>query len=262
MSDVTFIQVGDLANGFEHASHLVSRSDELAGRTFKLYFKEKQPMRLALLPGELLHFNSYEYLSYRCTSIRESIYFIDFLDPDNPRGTITIILDVSLNLVTLIYGQLPTADQVSVSAFSRIKQNVSLTDVDVCILFGTAKILTTDDQLHHFTDELIGYRNQYIYSSTEKYEHIYLNENFYAWHCIEGVEKGLADVDRCHYIKISEKLYLFIWREKIVPTLGVILIDMKLLRTDGKILGYQEEDFKALTNFQVGSYAKILHSIV
>ncbi|MCS6036118.1 hypothetical protein LNQ52_01035 [Klebsiella pneumoniae subsp. pneumoniae] len=34
------------------------------------------------------------------------------------------------------------------------------------------------------------------------------------------MEKGLADVDRCHYVQVAEDLYLFVWREKIIPTLG------------------------------------------
>ena len=38
--------------------------------------------------------------------------------------------------------------------------------------------------------------------------------------CLDGVEKGLADVDRCHYVQVAEDLYLFVWREKIIPTLG------------------------------------------
>ncbi|MFB4109944.1 MoaF C-terminal domain-containing protein, partial [Klebsiella pneumoniae] len=51
----------------------------------------------------------------------------------------------------------------------------------------------------------------------------------------------------------------FVWREKIIPTLGVILIDLQLMRTDGKIMGYQGSDFGALSNFPVGASAKILN---
>ncbi|SPX56212.1 MoaF protein [Klebsiella pneumoniae] len=61
-----------------------------------------------------------------------------------------------------------------------------------------------------FTTALVGMRNQYTYSPTERYEHIYLNDNFYAWQCLDGVEKGLADVDRCHYVQVAEDLYLFV----------------------------------------------------
>ena len=74
------------------------------------------------------------------------------------------------------------------------------------------------------------------------------------------MEKGLADVDRCHYVKVAEQLYLFVWREKIIPTLGVVMIDLQGMRTDGKILGYQGSDFSALSNFAVGAHAQVLNT--
>ncbi|HJU49405.1 MAG TPA: MoaF C-terminal domain-containing protein, partial [Pseudogulbenkiania sp.] len=78
--------------------------------------------------------------------------------------------------------------------------------------------------------------------------------------CLDGVEKGLADVDRCHYFKIDRNLYLFVWREKIIPTLGVVMIDLDHLKTDGKILGYQGSNFTELSNFPVGALAQVLNT--
>lgn len=138
-----------------------------------------------------------------------------------------------------------------------MERGLPLTAVETRFVFAR-----TDAQpgpLPGFTDALVGMRNQYTYSPTERYEHIYLNDNFYARQCLDGVEKGLADVDRCHYVQVAEDLYLFVWREKIIPTLGVILIDLQQMRTDGKIMGYQGSDFGALSNFPVGASAKILN---
>ncbi len=84
----------------------------------------------------------------------------------------------------------------------------------------------------------------------------------YAWQCLQGVEGGLADVDRCHYFKMADELYLFVWREKVVPTLGVVLIDLAQRKTDGKIFGYQGGDFGTLSNFQIGAYAQVLNETV
>ena len=81
---------------------------------------------------------------------------------------------------------------------------------------------------------------EYTYSPTERYEHIYLNEEFYTWHCLLGSEKGLADTDRCHYLKLGDDLYLFVWREKIVPTLGAVVVDFQAMRTMGKIFGHAQ----------------------
>jgi hypothetical protein len=58
---------------------------------------------------------------------------------------------------------------------------------------------------HERTGNLVGERIEWVYSSKDAYEHIYLNENTYCWHCIAGNEKGLADTDRCLQCAPTEK---------------------------------------------------------
>ncbi len=116
---------------------------------------------------------------------------------------------------------------------------------------------------HGPTAELVGRRVEYTYSSTERYEHIYLNEDFYTWHCLLGSEKGLADTDRCHYLKLEDDLYLFVWREKIIPTLGAVVVDFQAMRTMGKIFGHApggaEGTAAGVANFPVGAWARLLN---
>ena len=111
---------------------------------------------------------------------------------------------------------------------------------------------------HRPTTDLIGRRVEYTYSSTERYEHIYLNEDFYTWHCLMGSEKGLADTDRCHYLKLGDELYLFVWREKIIPTLGAVVADFSAMRTMGKIFGHAQ-DGSGVVDFPVGARARLLN---
>jgi hypothetical protein len=102
---------------------------------------------------------------------------------------------------------------------------------------------------------------EYTYSPTERYEHIYLNERFYTWHCLLGSEKGLADTDRCHYLKLADELYLFVWREKIVPTLGAVVVDFQAMRTMGKIFGHSQSGPgggpAGVVDFPVGARARL-----
>ncbi len=179
------------------------------------------------------------------------------LDPERDNASISAVCNLTQRNATLVYGQLPDEAAARLDAFSRVEQGLPLTAVEARFVF--ARLDEQSGPLPDFTDALIGMRNQYTYSPTERYEHIYLNDNFYTWQCLDGVEKGLADVDRCHYVQVAEDLYLFVWREKIIPTLGVILIDLQQMRTDGKIMGYQGSDFGALSNFPVGASAKILN---
>ena len=90
------------------------------------------------------------------------------------------------------------------------------------------------------------------------YEHIYLNERFYTWHCLTGAEKGLADTEVCNYFKIDPDIYLFTWSEKIMPTFGLVVINLKEMRSNGKTFGLDITSGKFI-NFTMGSLAKFLN---
>ncbi|HEI8866702.1 molybdenum cofactor biosynthesis F family protein [Serratia sp. AKBS12] len=255
-SEAVFIQVGALADGFAPHSHTLAPLADLAGRQLALHFADGELATLRFVDSQTLEWHG-QRVAYRATSIRDGILFIDFLDPQRANASISMVCDRHQGNFTALYGALPDQRQVRLDAFSRVEQGLPLTAVQAMFRFG--RLDNRDAPLPQFTDELIGLRNMYTYSPTERYEHIYLNDNFYAWQCLDGVEQGLADVDRCHYVKVAEKLYLFVWREKIVPTLGVVMIDLQGMRTDGKILGYQGSDFAALSNFAVGAHAQVLN---
>ncbi len=48
-------------------------------------------------------------------------------------------------------------------------------------------------------------------------------------------------------------MYLFLWREKIVPTLGVVVLDLNAMRTTGKIFGHEGNNFRKTVNFRIGA---------
>lgn len=256
-SEATFIHVGALADGFAPDSNTLENQSGLKGKKVSLNFGSGTLLWCHFNDDKTLNWGENSAIAYRATSIRPDIFFVDFMDPAQENTTITLVVDFQGGGFTLVYGKLPDEKQTRLDAFSRVEQGIPLTGVDVDIHFGTLGDSTS--VAHSYTEELIGLRNMYTYSPTERYEHIYLNSHFYAWQCLDGVEKGLADVDRCHYIKVADKLYLFIWREKIIPTLGVVMIDLQENRTDGKIFGYHGNDFSELTNFAVGAYAQVLN---
>lgn len=256
--EAIFIPVGALAEGFKPHSHILSPLSDLAGLTLTCRFNQQDAIATCQIEDEKKLRWEGQQTDYRATSIRPGILFIDFIDPTRQGATVSLICNQNSGEVTAVFGRMPDEQAVRLSAFSRVEQGLPLTAVQVEFRFG--RLNADCDTLPHFTDELLGLRNLYIYSPTERYEHCYLNDNFYAWHCLDGVEKGLADVDRCHYIKVADQLYLFVWQEKIIPTLGVILIDMEQKRTDGKIVGHQDNGFAMLQNFAVGAQLEILNT--
>ncbi|WP_028224073.1 MoaF C-terminal domain-containing protein [Paraburkholderia ferrariae] len=262
-SQPAFIQVGALADGFAPDSNILPVVQDLSGRTFTLGFADGSRETLTLLDGERVRTAAGEHAA-RVTSIRPGIYFIDFIGggAGGKPGSTSVVIDERLALCTVLNGHLPAQAEAHIDALTRVERNLPLTSVTAEFRHGR---LVSDGvhaaaELHAPTRELIGMRNMYTYSATERYEHVYLNENFYAWQCLAGVEAGLADVDRCYTIRIAEKLYLFVWCEKIVPTLGVVMIDLERMKTDGKIFGYQGSNFGALSNFPVGAFAQVLNT--
>ncbi|MGQ4596407.1 MoaF C-terminal domain-containing protein [Nocardia sp. R6R-6] len=110
---------------------------------------------------------------------------------------------------------------------------------------------------HASTDELIGRRIRYAYSSDDVYDHIYLNEHLFTWVCSGGAENGFADTDRCWYWKLRDNTYLFSWLEKNVGVEGLVLIDLDARRGVGIQFGMDQRSGE-LVNLTMGSYLREL----
>jgi hypothetical protein len=195
---------------------------------------------------------------------RDGVYFVDYLAREEPPAAVSLVLDLEQGIATSLFARLPQSADVGESLAARAARGDELTAVsaefssaaiDAEFSPGTPRRLPTSD--------LVGRRVEYTYSATERYEHIYLNEHFYTWHCLLGSEKGLADTDRCHYLKLGDDLYLFVWREKIIPTLGAVVVDFKAMRTMGKIFGHAQggtgSTVAGVANFPVGARARLLN---
>ncbi len=257
------IQVGELAVGF--SENVLPDTDELAGKTLKLYFNKGPMMTYTFLDGEYLTWETkpksgkpkVQREKYRATCPRPNIYFVDFIKKSSRATSVSLVLDLKKKTATSLTGTLPTESQARADRLKRVDSGNYETAVAAEFQFASiGKTFSSKTQRHKITKELIGKRVEYVYSKKDTYEHIYLNEDRYTWHCLAGIERGMADTDLCHYYKIAKNLYLFVWREKLVPTLGVVVINLDEMKTTGKIFGYESGDFKQLTNFPVGAFAR------
>lgn len=263
MTAQPFIPVAALGDGFAPGAHLLEPDDGLDGRTLTLRFGDETV--ILTVDGTRAGWTgtaSETSVPVRITSIRPGVYFVDRgITPEDGRvPSVTFVIDLELGRATRVVGELPTAAQAAESAYTRVQRGDDPTLVTARVDHGTVvdPAAPAPGAEHGPTDELVGLRNRYTYSPQEQYEHVYFSPTLYAWHCVTGVERDLADVDLCRAYRIRQGLYLFEWREKIVPTLGLILIDLDGLRTDGKICGFGEFDGATLANFPVGAFAEIL----
>ncbi|MGY4711544.1 MoaF C-terminal domain-containing protein [Mycolicibacterium sp. CBM1] len=110
-------------------------------------------------------------------------------------------------------------------------------------------------EAHARTDELIGRRVRYSYSSDDVYDHIYLNENLFTWLCVGGAELGVGDTETCTYWKLREKTYLFSWLEKNMGVEGMVLIDLNAHRSVGIQFGSDQQTAEPI-NITMGAYAQ------
>lgn len=266
-----FIPVGELAAGYNKAdSNALPRSTDLAGRNLTLYcdngsvieyrFVDADTLVWTVTSGDKAGEQAEE--SYTASKPRPDIYLIDFVKSRERAMTVSVVLDFSQNIFTAVLGELPTREEAEKPFLERIAAGQELTGVSATFLHGSINSPSSaTTPRHEQTTELVGKRIEYTYAPDEKYEHVYMNPNFYTWHCLRGPEKGLTDAERCAYYKIADRLYLFVWREKIIPTLGLILVDLQALQTSGKIAGYHGNDFGRLINFRVGAKARIISAI-
>ena len=261
-----FIQVGELVKGISEDT--LPADDTIAGRSLTLCAHDGSAIRLAFpQPGTLV----WEVVegpgaglrgeeASLVTRPREDVVVVDYLASTLRATSVTIVLDLARSAATTVIGTLPTAEEAARSAFALATEGAELTLVAAEFTPATIdRPFVPGEHPHVPTDELVGKRVQYVYSRTEAYEHIYLNEDLYTWQCLRGSEQGLADTDRCHYRKIGDELYLFVWREKVIPTLGVVLVDWRLKRSNGKLFGYESSDFGALSTTAISSQATLLN---
>ena len=261
-----FIQVGELVKGISEDT--LPADDALAGRSLSLHAEDATVTTLSFAEGGRLAWEvtagpgtgTTGEETCLITRPREDVAVVDYVASTRRATAVTIVLDLARSAATTVVGTLPTADQAARGAFALATEGAELTLVATSIVPAVIDgPFVPGAHPHAPTDDLVGRRVQYVYSQTEAYEHIYLSEDLYTWQCLRGVEQGLADTDRCHYRKVGEELYLFVWREKVIPTLGVVLVDWRAKRSNGKLFGYEGSDFGALSTTPISSRATLLN---
>jgi hypothetical protein len=267
--------VGELEQAFEKESNIFPQTSALVGKQLPINFENGLILELrfasakTLLWRELSRAGNPQWTkaNYLCNEVRKGVYFVDFLNRRERATTISLALDTGEGIGMAVIGQLPTRRETREGLLDRVAAGRELTSVRASFLHGSIGRPFREGvtRIHPATTELVGNRIEYTYSPTERYEHVYLNSGFYTWHCLAGAERtgdvGLADTDRCHHFKLGDKLYLFSWQEKIIPTHGVVIVDLDAMRTCGKIFGYRGNDFRKLANFPVGARARLLSRV-
>ena len=183
-----WIPVGALAEGFAPEANILEATSDLVGRTFSLHFgngwviehrfKSHGDLEWQIQAGP--DAGAYATDRYLATTLRDGIYFVDFIKSGERAMSVSLVLDLTKGIFTAVTGQLPTEAEASRPLRDRVAKNDELTPVTVQFAHGTIdRPFDASGPSHGVTDELIGKRVFYKYSATEEYEHIYLNPCLY-----------------------------------------------------------------------------------
>jgi len=188
---------------------------------------------------------------YEAFDIDPGLVYAQFQHSDQPNESVSLILDFTtghaLSVITTI-GE-------PVDSGPRVGQ-----------LFVPARIegSTANGDAPAPTTALVGKRTIWFYSSQHAYEHVYLSPRWYSWQCLAGPESGLADTDECTTYELRPGIYLFAWREKVVPCASVTVADHRNTRalcSHGVLFG-PDESGASQTQFTFGANGYLLSNTV
>jgi hypothetical protein len=183
--------------------------------------------------------------------VDDDLYYAQFHHAHQPAEAVSLFLDLRSGYALTVLAILG----------EKTREHVAVQH-----LFGVWRIeeLPQSGEAPTPTGELIGRRVLWVYSSVHAYEHVYLSPHWYTWQCLAGPEQGLADTDENTVWRIRPGIYVFTWREKVIPCGSVTIADhrdQKAIRSHGVLFGEGEAGATA-THFTFGAHGRLLSNTV
>lgn len=240
--------LGEMAEGFD--GHKYSNTDCLSGKTVNIRFdngwliehcfESATSLSWKVLEGEGTGLSATE--TYEAIEVRPGILFVEFFKPAHQESA------------TLIW-KLETGDILAaVSSFHEQNgEKRTQTDFAAAVVEG----MPGGSPIKK-SSSLSGKRVLYRYSADDWYEHVYFNAETMAWSCVNGAEKGIADVEKCAYYDVADDLYVLFWTETVMPVESVVVVDLKQMRSIGRFFCWDPKP-SALLHLTFGSKATLLN---
>lgn len=179
--------------------------------------------------------------------VDDGLYYAQFQHEHHPTEAVSLFLDLHSGWALSVIAMLG----------ERTPEQVAMNHVFVV---GRIEEHEQNGQAPTPTNELIGRRVLWEYSHQHAYEHVYLSPHWYSWHCLAGPERGLADTDENSTWRLRPGIYVFTWREKVIPCGSVTVADhrdVKTMRSHGVLFGESENGLRP-THFTFGAHGQLL----
>lgn len=168
---------------------------------------------------------------YSAVELGDDTLFVDARFDERPRESLTLIADTRTHAALAIRCAI---DEEKQPGHPRVRQVFTPGVVGEP---GTTATVPPPAP----TRDLVGKRALHRYSANHLYEHVYLSSGRYCWQCLEGVERGLADVDPATTYRFDEDRYLLAFREYVLDVASVFFLDLRAMRSTGKFFGITED---------------------
>ena len=245
------LAVGFRENMMTESTYLSRKRLDLAfsgtvSRTIRHHFVDQNVLKWEVLGSHECQIVQNGIAEYKAFEVRPpNIFFVDFFKPDYEEQ-VSLVLNIS------------TGQAIACISGFHVKAGQKRTWTkffDASIIESNSVIAASSP--FQPTDDLIGKHVLYCYTSRDAYEHIYLNQGTFTWHCLSGTEKGLADTEPCKMLKLADKLYLLFWSEKVMPVESVVVVDLDKMRSTGRFFCWDPKPAK-MVHMLFGSHATAL----
>ncbi|MFC6354711.1 molybdenum cofactor biosynthesis F family protein [Luethyella okanaganae] len=255
----TWLPLDGLAPGFD--ANKTDTTDELAGRTVTLtnsngsviehrFTAERVRWSYDAADGDP-HGDEDGDDAYEAIRVDEQLYYVQFHAEVRSNDAVSLMLDFrsgrALSVVTVIGEE--TAGR------TRVRQIFEP---------GVIHGIETNGAEPAPTNALIGRRVLWVYSEQHAYEHVYLSPQWYTWQCLAGPERGLADTDENSVWEMRPGIYVFAWREKVIPCASVTIADhrnARAIRSHGVLFGLDESGTTPV-HFTFGAHGRLISTTV
>lgn len=188
---------------------------------------------------------------YEAFDVADGLVYAQFQHTERPEETVSLLLDFgtghTLAVLTTIGAPEPGR--------TRVRQLFAPGRIEGVAVAGPAPAPST---------ALVGRRVMWTYSAEHTYEHVYLSPRWYTWQCLAGPERGLADTDEQTTYQLRPGIYVFCWREKVIPCASLTVADhrdQRALRSHGVLFGLDQTG-RLPTHFTFGAFGRLLSNTV
>jgi hypothetical protein len=225
----TWKAMEDFSSGID--TRRLPQTDELAGSDVLLTMDDGHRLELSFSAGQQVawsivgpRLNGSGEVAYDGVALAEGGYWIDIAPALATTQSLTVTFHPAHGWALVVHSVINGED---FTTETRVTQS-----------FHPGFVGERSDAVRpHETRDLIGKRTLFRYSANHLYEHIYLSSRRFVWHNLVGEQRGHAAAELASTWKLEDGVYLFTWREEIIPVGTVFVFDYARGRSTGKFIG-------------------------